>query len=58
MAASTQNQALCALLFLYAVVLERPLNELKVVRAHRRVRLPVVMSRDESISGKSASGFP
>ncbi|MDY3556745.1 integron integrase [Gemmata sp. JC717] len=46
-AASTQNQALCALLFLYAVVLERPLNELMVVRAHRRVRLPVVMSRDE-----------
>jgi integron integrase len=46
-AASTQNQALCALLFLYAVVLERPLNELKVVRANRRVRLPVVMSRDE-----------
>jgi hypothetical protein len=39
-AASTQNQALCALLFLYAEVLDRPLNELKVVRAHRPVRLP------------------
>lgn len=46
-AAPTQNQALCALLFLYATVLRRPLDELKVVRAPRRVRLPVVMSRDE-----------
>jgi integron integrase len=46
-AASTQNQALCALLFLYGVVLGRKLDELKIVRANRPVRLPVVMSRDE-----------
>ncbi len=32
-AASTQNQALCALLFLYDAVLGRPLNQLAVVRA-------------------------
>jgi integron integrase len=46
-AASTQNQAMCALLFLYAVVLDRPLDELKVVRANRPKRLPVVLTRDE-----------
>jgi integron integrase len=46
-AASTQTQALCALLFLYRQVLGKPLDELKVVRANRPKRLPVVMSRDE-----------
>ena len=46
-AASTQTQALCALLFLYDAVLKKPLDELKVVRAVRPKRLPVVMSRDE-----------
>ena len=46
-AASTQNQALCALLFLYDAVLGRPLDQLAVVRANRPKRLPVVMSRDE-----------
>jgi len=46
--ASTQNQALSALLFLYASVLERPLGELQeVVRARRPSRLPVVLSREE-----------
>ncbi len=46
--ASTQNQALSALLFLYGTVLERPLGELKeVVRARRPQRLPVVLSRGE-----------
>ncbi|MBX3660791.1 MAG: integron integrase, partial [Ramlibacter sp.] len=46
--ASTQNQALSALLFLYASVLEHPLGELKeVVRARRPSRLPVVLSREE-----------
>ncbi len=46
--ASTQNQALSALLFLYGTVLERPLGDLKeVVRARRPQRLPVVLSRDE-----------
>ncbi len=47
-AASTQNQALSALLFLYEHVLERPLNRLEgVVRARRPKRLPVVLTREE-----------
>lgn len=47
-AASTQNQALCALLFLYGTVLERPLGELEgVVRARRPRRLPVVLTPEE-----------
>ena len=45
--ASTQNQALAALLFLYDAVLARPLDQLSVVRANRPRRLPVVLSRDE-----------
>jgi integron integrase len=47
-AASTQNQALSALLFLYREVLKRDLAWLDgVVRAKRPVRLPVVLSREE-----------
>src|SRR5436305_12924838 len=46
-AASTQNQALAALLFLYDAVLGRPLDELSVIRASRPRRLPVVLARDE-----------
>jgi integron integrase len=47
-AASTQNQALSALLFLYKVVLDRPLKErLDAVRARKPKRLPVVLTRDE-----------
>ena len=42
--ASTQNQALSALLFLYRELLERDLDLEGVIRARRRVRLPVVMS--------------
>ena len=47
-AASTQNQALAALLFLYreALGLEVPWLEC-LVRARRPARLPVVLSRDE-----------
>lgn len=46
--ASTQNQALSALLFLYREVIEQPLDWLEdVVRAKRPARLPVVMTRDE-----------
>lgn len=48
--ASTQNQALAALLFLYDDVLRRPLNQLSVVRAARTRRMPVVLSRDEVAS--------
>ena len=47
-AASTQNQALAAALFLYEHVLERPLNRIEgVVRARRPKRLPVVLTREE-----------
>jgi len=46
--ASTQNQALSALIFLYEEVLGRDLARLTdVVRAKRPVRLPVVLSRAE-----------
>ncbi|HEU5195885.1 MAG TPA: integron integrase [Methylomirabilota bacterium] len=46
--ASTQNQALNALLFLYRVVLEQELPWLdEVVRARRPQHLPVVLTRDE-----------
>jgi len=47
-AASTQNQALSALLFMYREVLELDLPWLDaVVRAKRPQRLPVVLTRDE-----------
>jgi integron integrase len=45
--ASTQNQALGALLFLYRNVLGRELGRLDAVRAQRPVRVPTVLSRDE-----------
>jgi len=46
--ASTQNQALSAILFLYEVVFGRRLAwMIDVVRAQRPVRLPVVLSREE-----------
>jgi len=47
-AASTQNQALSALLFLYREVLKQELPWLDdIVRAKRPARLPVVLTRDE-----------
>ncbi|KAB7627445.1 integron integrase [Alkalilimnicola sp. S0819] len=47
-APATQNQALNALVFLYAKVLERPLEGLpQVVRATHRPKLPVVLTHDE-----------
>jgi integron integrase len=47
-AASTQNQALAAILFLYMQVLETKLPWMnEIVRAKRPIRLPVVLSRDE-----------
>jgi integron integrase len=45
--ASTQTQALCALLFLYRTVLARDVGELGLVRARRRRKLPVVLTREE-----------
>lgn len=47
-AASTQNQALSALLFLYSHVLGREVGNLgNVIRARKPQRLPVVMTREE-----------
>ncbi len=46
-AASTQNQALAALLFLYHEVLRQDLGPIEPVRAKQPQRLPVVLSRDE-----------
>jgi integron integrase len=46
--ASTQNQALCALLFLYREVLRLDIGAIQQVpRARTPTRLPVVLSRDE-----------
>ncbi len=45
--ASTQNQALSALLFLYRYVLDQPLGELHVVRAKHSAKLPVVLTQGE-----------
>lgn len=46
--ASTQNQALSALLFLYRHVIGRELGDLgKVIRARKPTRLPVVITRDK-----------
>jgi site-specific recombinase XerD len=50
-AASTQNQAMNALVFLYRKVLEKPLDEvIDAVRAERKVNVPVVLTREE-VSG-------
>jgi integron integrase len=48
-AASTQNQALQALLFLYSAVLNKPLphGAVTTVRAKRALRLPTVLSREQ-----------
>ncbi len=46
--ASTQNQALCALMFLYKNVLGTDVGELEdLIWAKRRRRIPVVLTRDE-----------
>jgi hypothetical protein len=47
-AASTQNQALAALLFLYESVLHSPLERLDdVIRARKPKRLPTVLAQEE-----------
>ncbi len=49
--ASTQNQALCAILFLYQQVLGRKPGWIDdVVRAKRALRLPVVLTHDEVLA--------
>jgi hypothetical protein len=52
--ASTQNQALSAVLFLFEVVLGQRLGWMnEIVRAQRPARLPVVLSREEVSSRAS-----
>ena len=47
-AASTQNQALCALVFLYKVVLKSKVQDLgNVIRAKKPKRLPIVLTVEE-----------
>ncbi len=58
-AAATQNQALNALVFLYAKVLDQPLGEIgATVRAKHPPRLPVVLNHDEAMAIISALASP
>src|SRR6266481_1085762 len=46
-AASTQNQAFNALLFLYREVLRQPFENVQAVRASRPIRVPTVLTPEE-----------
>src|SRR2546427_7881182 len=46
-AASTQNQAFNALLFLYREVLHQPFENIQAVRTNRPVRVPAVLTPEE-----------
>jgi site-specific recombinase XerD len=47
-ASSTQNQALCALVFLYREVLKKDIGEFEnLIRAKKPQKLPVVFTREE-----------
>ena len=46
-AASTQNQAFNALVFLYKRVLAHPLEGIDATRSHKTQRIPVVLTREE-----------
>lgn len=46
-AASTQNQAFNALVFLYKRVLKSPFENLKAARSRKEARIPVVLTREE-----------
>ncbi len=47
-AASTQNQALNAIIFLYEEVLHKPINGISPVRTKKNKNVPTVMSLDET----------
>jgi integron integrase len=49
-AASTQNQALSAILFLYREVLNQPLESVAMIHARKPKRLPAVMTKEEALS--------
>lgn len=59
-ASSTQNQAFCALVFLYREVLSMPFDNVNSKRAKRTKKLPVVLSKDEvrSLIGCVKAGEP
>ena len=58
-AASTQNQALSALLFLYREVLRQPLESVDAVRARKPERLPTVLTKSEALRVLNGmSGMP
>jgi integron integrase len=48
-AASTQNQALSAILFLYREVLRQPLDNVTPVRPQKPERLPTVLAKNEAL---------
>ena len=48
--ASTQNQALCAIIFLYKHILKFDIGELDITWAKKPKRLPVVFTREEAKS--------
>jgi hypothetical protein len=57
--ASTQIQALCALMFLYRDVLDQKTDWIQLsVRAKRPAWLPVVLRRDETRRSSSLWGRP
>lgn len=45
--ASTQNLALCSIIYLYKQVLKKEINDIDLVRARKPKRLPVVFTRKE-----------
>ncbi len=45
--ASTQNLALCSIIFLYKQVLNKEINEIDLIRAKKPRKLPVVFTRKE-----------
>ena len=53
----TKNRALNALVFLYKKVLNKPLNEkINAVRATKKMKIPVVMTREETAKVISLMG--
>src|SRR2546422_993987 len=58
-AASTQNQAFNALLFLYREILRQPFERVQALRADRPVRVPIVLTAEEVKSViQTMSGTP
>jgi len=45
--ASTQNQALCAIVYLYKHILKRDIDDLNICWAKKHKRIPVVLTREE-----------